>query len=251
MTRGEAVLVALPGPGRGEAAAPGGPAFPPPFPRGSGPIPCGEGRLDPARRRLLDGRGRELPLRNKSFELLRVLLERAGQVVTRDELLDLVWPGIHVGDDCITQGVVEIRRQLRQIPGPRLRTVHRHGYVLEGAARTGPAPVLAVARFDALGEGAGVVAEAIVRELRVDLARAGGFRVVGGGGELSPDLVLRGLVQLAEARLRITAELVEARSGALRWAERADAELAGVGPLGAQSALAGLIAGRLRDAVSG
>ncbi|ASO22547.1 DNA-binding response OmpR family regulator [Actinoalloteichus hoggarensis] len=47
-------------------------------------------RIDLSARRVqVDGR--EVQLANKEFELLRVLMQHAGQVVTRDEILDEVW----------------------------------------------------------------------------------------------------------------------------------------------------------------
>ncbi|GAA3991736.1 response regulator transcription factor [Allokutzneria multivorans] len=47
-------------------------------------------RIDFAARRVqVDGR--EVQLANKEFELLRVLMERAGQVVSRDDILEEVW----------------------------------------------------------------------------------------------------------------------------------------------------------------
>lgn len=49
-------------------------------------------RMDLAARRVqVDGD--EVQLANKEFELLRVLMQHAGQVVTRDEILDEVWRG--------------------------------------------------------------------------------------------------------------------------------------------------------------
>ena len=44
-----------------------------------------------ARQVIVDGD--EVTLANKEFELLRVLIQRAGQVVTREEILDEVWGG--------------------------------------------------------------------------------------------------------------------------------------------------------------
>ena len=47
-------------------------------------------RLDLAARQVLVD-GQEIALANKEFELLRVLIQRAGQVVTREEILAEVW----------------------------------------------------------------------------------------------------------------------------------------------------------------
>jgi two-component system, OmpR family, response regulator RegX3 len=50
----------------------------------------GEVRLDPARRSAAF-RGEELELSRKEFDLLRLLIENAGSVVTRERLIDEVW----------------------------------------------------------------------------------------------------------------------------------------------------------------
>ncbi|MGA9309712.1 MAG: response regulator transcription factor [Pseudonocardiaceae bacterium] len=52
-------------------------------------------RMDLAGRRVLID-GTEVGLANKEFELLRVLLSRAGQVVSRDEILREVWKGLEL-----------------------------------------------------------------------------------------------------------------------------------------------------------
>jgi DNA-binding winged helix-turn-helix (wHTH) protein len=196
-------------------------------------ISCGEGRLDIGQRRLLDGQGRELPLRNKSFDLLRALLQRSGQVVTRAELLDHVWPETHVTDDNVTQCVVEIRRQLRHIPGMRVRTVSRHGYALEVSMAAARDP-LAAARLSVPDDGAAMLAKAIMRELQVGLARTGTPRVGGDRDDLRAELVLRGFVQLAGTRVHMTAELVEPRSDVVRWAGCVDADLDEANPRAVQ-----------------
>jgi TolB-like protein/DNA-binding winged helix-turn-helix (wHTH) protein/Tfp pilus assembly protein PilF len=45
-------------------------------------------------------------------EVLVHLAQRAGQVVSRDELLSAVWPGVVVGDDALTQAVIKLRKAL-------------------------------------------------------------------------------------------------------------------------------------------
>jgi DNA-binding response OmpR family regulator len=51
-------------------------------------------------------------LRPKALDVLMLLAEHAGQVVDKSTLMDRVWPGVVVGDDSLTQTVVEIRRAL-------------------------------------------------------------------------------------------------------------------------------------------
>ncbi|WP_338893036.1 response regulator transcription factor [Rhodococcus sovatensis] len=55
-----------------------------------GPIEVGGIRMEPAARRVLVN-GNEISLANKEYELLKVLLDHAGQVVSRDTILREVW----------------------------------------------------------------------------------------------------------------------------------------------------------------
>jgi two-component system response regulator RegX3 len=56
----------------------------------AGATEIGELRLDPSRRSA-SFRGEELELSRKEFDLLRLLVENAGSVVTRERLIDEVW----------------------------------------------------------------------------------------------------------------------------------------------------------------
>jgi two-component system, OmpR family, response regulator RegX3 len=58
--------------------------------RPEGVTEVGDVRLDPARRTVAF-RGEELELSRKEFDLLRLLIENAGSVVTRERLIDEVW----------------------------------------------------------------------------------------------------------------------------------------------------------------
>src|ERR1043165_9171139 len=66
----------------------------------------------------------------KAFALLRYLAERAGQLVTKEELLNAVWQGVIVSETVLTTHVNAIRRALGDTAkAPRyLETVHRRGY---------------------------------------------------------------------------------------------------------------------------
>ena len=86
-------------------------------------------RLDLASRCLW--RERELaPMRPKTFEVLAALVMRAGEVVTKEALLDQVWPDTAVSDTVLKVCL----REIRQILGDSAKTptyvatVHRRGY---------------------------------------------------------------------------------------------------------------------------
>lgn len=72
-----------------------------------------------------------VPLRPKSFDVLRLLVERAGVLVTKDELLESVWPDSSVSDDSLSQCLFEIRRALGDHERTIVRTVPRRGVIFE------------------------------------------------------------------------------------------------------------------------
>ncbi len=64
--------------------------------------------LDLDRGALLATDGAEVPLRPKSFVLLRLLVENAGRLLDRDAIVAAVWSGLFVSDESIAQCVKEI-----------------------------------------------------------------------------------------------------------------------------------------------
>ena len=74
--------------------------------------------------------GTAAALRPKTMALLRVLADRAGEVVTKDRLLDAVWPGVFVDEDALVQCVGEVRRALGDDAKNALRTHAKRGYSL-------------------------------------------------------------------------------------------------------------------------
>jgi TolB-like protein len=86
--------------------------------------------LDLRREELRDAAGARIELRNRSFGVLRHLATNAGRVVTKDELLEVNWPGVTVTDDSLTQCISEIRRALGDAGRDLIRTVPRRGYMI-------------------------------------------------------------------------------------------------------------------------
>ena len=96
--------------------------------------------LDLARGALLGPDGAEVPVRPKSFALLRLLVENAGRLLDRDAIMAAVWPDVIVTDESITQCVRDVRRALSDEAQSLLRTVPRRGYLLTAeVSRAGPA----------------------------------------------------------------------------------------------------------------
>jgi DNA-binding winged helix-turn-helix (wHTH) protein/TolB-like protein len=82
--------------------------------------------------------GRREPIGKRALDILSVLAEARGAIVTKDELLDAVWPGVTVEENALQVHVVALRKAL----GPeadRLKTIRGVGYQLD--IDPGPQPV--------------------------------------------------------------------------------------------------------------
>ncbi|MFD1193796.1 winged helix-turn-helix domain-containing tetratricopeptide repeat protein [Seohaeicola saemankumensis] len=80
---------------------------------------------------LRDSDGNLVPLRPQSLRVLSVLSEQAGTLVSKDSLMERVWPDTHVTDDSLVQCISEIRKALGPEAGTLLRTVPKQGYRLD------------------------------------------------------------------------------------------------------------------------
>jgi DNA-binding winged helix-turn-helix (wHTH) protein/predicted ATPase len=71
-----------------------------------------------------------IPLTSKAFAVLRYLVEHEGQLVTKAELFNALWPGTAVSDGALTFCIVEIRKAIGDnAKAPRfIETVARRGY---------------------------------------------------------------------------------------------------------------------------
>ncbi|HUF17366.1 MAG TPA: winged helix-turn-helix domain-containing protein [Thermoanaerobaculia bacterium] len=74
----------------------------------------------------------EVRLERKQAEVLAALARRPGEVLTRDELLTIVWSDVHVTEEVLTNAIYELRRVLRDdARKPRyIQTIPRKGYRL-------------------------------------------------------------------------------------------------------------------------
>ena len=83
-------------------------------------------------RRELRSRGIPVPIGGRAFEIIEVLVQSAGELVTKDELMGRVWPGAIVEDNTLQFHISAIRKALGPDRG-MLKTVSGRGYRLLGA----------------------------------------------------------------------------------------------------------------------
>jgi pentatricopeptide repeat protein len=222
-------------------------------------------RLDRQARTLFrrDEAGAFLPIAigQRAFEVLDVLVGRAGDLVSRDEFMAAVWPATVVQDTNLNMQIAALRRVLDEwrADSSCIQTVPGRGYrfavpVTLVAADTaalrpnGPLPLpdkpsLAVMPFQNISGDPeqeyfadGMVDEIITALSRIRwlfvIARNSSFTYKGQavdvkqvGHEFGVRYVLEGAVRKAGGRVRISAQLIDATTGAHLWAERFDGPL--------------------------
>jgi TolB-like protein/Tfp pilus assembly protein PilF len=196
--------------------------------------------------------GKVVPIGQRGLLLLEAMLDAHGEVVTKAEIFDKVWPGVTVEEGNITVQIAALRKELGPRPGGEdwIVTVPRIGYRLLRDAPARPdagsesgRPTLAVLPFANLSGDASrdYFADGIVEDLITALSRFKSFAVVSRyssfaykgraidvrqvARELAVRYLLEGSVRLSSERVRVTVQLVDATTGTHLWASSFDGEL--------------------------
>ena len=98
-------------------------------------------RLDPSQRLLIRDDGTSVPLSGKAFDTLVYLVQRSGQLVSREELSRALWPRTIVDDANLNVAISTLRRALKdELPDRKfVATVTGRGYQFVAAVRVAPA----------------------------------------------------------------------------------------------------------------
>src|SRR5882757_9338803 len=104
----------------------------------------------PPRREVL-AEGVPVPLGSRAFDVLMVLIEAGGELVTKDEVLSRVWPGIVVDEHSLQFHISALRKVLEQDRG-FIKTISGRGYrfVADITAAAGEQEALANGSADLL-----------------------------------------------------------------------------------------------------
>lgn len=211
---------------------------------------------DPAAYRLRRGET-AIDLSPKALDLLFLFASRPGELVTKEDMLKALWPGLAVTDNALTQVVSELRQALGDAPAsPRyVETVPRRGYrfvadvVEETGSYAAEAPArrprsVAVLSFTNMTADPDLdwLSAGIAETLTGDLRASSDLRVmdrdllprVPPGGEAEAgrraavDLVVTGSIQGSGDRLRLTARVIDAATREVVAQAKADGALADV-----------------------
>jgi adenylate cyclase len=195
----------------------------------------------------------------RALDVLAILLERAGRLVLKEDIMAAVWGRTVVENANLTVQISALRRILDRdrAEGSCIQTVAARGYRfiapvarVEGAAglassvlRLPDKPSIAVLPFANLSGDPGqeYFADGMVEEIITALNRIRGLFVIARnssfvyrnravdvtrvGRELGVRYVLEGSVRKGRGRVRISAQLIDAANGAHLWADRFDGAL--------------------------
>ncbi|HRX37336.1 MAG TPA: winged helix-turn-helix domain-containing protein [Aestuariivirga sp.] len=211
------------------------------------------GYLLKRRERQLEGPGGPVELSARSFDILCALLDRPGDVIAKDDIFAIVWPGVVVEENTLQVHVSALRKALD--PG-FIVTVHGRGYKYAGPApqaaeaeapATAPPdskPVIVVLPFDNLsGDPAQqYFSDGITQDIIDRLSRYRVLSVIGHDSSFlfrgpTPDIdtisqtfgagfLVSGNIRRSDTRIRISVRLTDATTRKAIWAEHYDRPLA-------------------------
>lgn len=224
--------------------------------------------------------GEPVRVEPRVLEVIAYLVAHRDRVVPKEELLEKLWPDRFVSESALTRAVRDARRALGDTGSKEgwIRTVHARGFRFTGEVResgeSAPAhprqpaarPALVVLPLEDLsgdpeqaffadGMTETLTSElASIRSIKV-ISRTSAMRYKGVGkplpaiaAELGVEYAVEGSVRRAGNRVRITAQLIQARDDEHLWAESYDRELTDVFAI--QSDVALRIAEALRATLS-
>ena len=94
--------------------------------------------LDPQRAELRSPSGEAIKLRPKSFDMLSLFATNSGRVLSKQELIEAVWPNVHVSEDSLFQCIRDIRNALGDERRELIRLVSGRGYLFDVEVTNGP-----------------------------------------------------------------------------------------------------------------
>ncbi len=94
--------------------------------------------LDQRREELRGADGTPIKLRPKTFEMLRLFATSGGRVLSKQELMEAVWPNVHVGEDSLFQCIRELRSALGDDRRQLIRLASGGGYLLTAEVEVEP-----------------------------------------------------------------------------------------------------------------
>ena len=216
------------------------------------------------RERILTRNGEEIPLASKVFDTLLYFVENSGRVLTKNELIAMLWQDTFVEETNLTSNISRLRRILQTGGENYIETLPKRGYRFTARVErnivTGPkskgdvdlipeqpqANSIAVLPFVNMSSDPDndFFCEGLAEELLNALAKMEGLKVAARTSAFAfknKDLnvahiatslnvanIVEGSVRRQNGRIRVTAQLIQAATGYHLWSEKYDRDLADI-----------------------
>jgi adenylate cyclase len=186
----------------------------------------------------------------KVIEVLAYMADYPGEVLSKEQIMQAVWPDTYVSEEVLRYSISELRKAFKDdAKNPQvIQTIARRGYRLiapvqtKGQAAESQASIAVLAFTDISStKDQEYFCDGISEEIINNLTRIKGLRISSRtssftfkgksedirmiGRRLGVSTVLEGSVRKAEGRLRITAQLINVEDGCHLWSERYDRDL--------------------------
>lgn len=211
----------------------------------------------------------------RAFDVLQVLISRRDRIVAKDELLELVWPGLEVEENNLHAQVSLLRKLLG---ANAIKTIPGRGYQFVADVDAEPVPAaaarapvsIAVLPFTSLGPGTAddYLLDGLTELMIASLAQDSSMRVIARtssmaykrspkrvrdiAAELGVDHIVEGSLGREGNRIQVVVQLVHARTETHQWAQTYTREFRHLLPLLGEIAreVSAAVCGRLTAAES-
>jgi len=184
------------------------------------------------RERVLRREGKPVPLTPRAFDILLVLVQNSGRVLTKQEIIERVWHNTIVEESNLARQISTLRKTLGRAAAQYVETIPWRGYRFNAAVRRAQDSLAVLPFLNESGDAeADYLADGITEGLINRLSLVSGLRVMSRnsvmrykeceppiiGKELDVQFVLTGRFRFLNRRVIVSAELINTADSSQMW----------------------------------
>src|SRR5215468_10657624 len=182
--------------------------------------------------RVLRREGRPVPLTPKTFDILLVLVQNSGRVLTKQEIIERVWHNTIVEESNLARQISTLRETLGRAAAQYVETIPWRGYRFNAAVRRAQDSLAVLPFLNESGDAeADYLADGITEGLINRLSLVSGLGVMSRnsvmrykeceppiiGKELDVQFVLTGRFRFLNRHVIVSVELINTADGSQMW----------------------------------
>jgi adenylate cyclase len=184
------------------------------------------------RERVLRREGKPVPLTPRAFDILLVLVQNSGRVLTKQEIIERVWHNTIVEESNLVRQISTLRKTLGRAAAQYVETIPWRGYRFNAAVRRAQDSLAVLPFLNESGDAeADYLADGITEGLINRLSLVSGLRVMSRnsvmrykeceppiiGKELDVQFVLTGRFRFLNRHVIVSVELINTADGSQMW----------------------------------